>query len=268
MIIEEKALEHWIENFYGYGSWQAKFWFVAPEEGGGDLPEEVAEKLNYFYSNPGSPSSLCNIREHFKHVPFTIDGPRADLFTTLYEYRFGPDAVLHGTWKNLIAFVHGYNQEPLPDLLTYQRNNLAVPSKHREALIRLYPLPSSNHHAWYYSWLDLTPQFKFLKSRALYQNHVHETRMAHLLARLREYKPEVVLMYGMANIQELKKQVQAAFPQARFKQVKAVKLCIPQHHLADLDGTRLLITTQVPALRHNRVETGFDWFGLGKTTRG
>jgi len=48
MLIEEKALNHWIDNFYGYGSWQARFWFIGHEESGGDVPEEVAEKFNSF----------------------------------------------------------------------------------------------------------------------------------------------------------------------------------------------------------------------------
>jgi hypothetical protein len=46
--------------------------------------------------------------------------------------------------------------------------------------------------------------------------------------------------------------------------MKAVKQQIPQHHRAELPGTTLLITTQIPALRHNRIETGFDWLEFGK----
>jgi hypothetical protein len=49
--------------------------------------------------------------------------------------------------------------------------------------------------------------------------------------------------------------------------VKAIKQKIPQHHRADLNGTSLLITTQVPTLRHNRIETGFDWQEFAKTVR-
>jgi hypothetical protein len=49
--------------------------------------------------------------------------------------------------------------------------------------------------------------------------------------------------------------------------IKAVKQQIPQHHRADLKGTVLLITTQLPALRHNRVETGFDWYAFGKLVK-
>src|SRR5687768_1098438 len=139
MLIKEKPLQHWIENFYGYGSWQAKFWFVAHEEGGGDLPEEVAEKFNYFYNVHAGDTrpTLCDIRDLYRHIGARLDGPRAGLFKTLYDYRFDSNASLHGVWKNLIAFVHGYRSENLPDLLAYQKNSFALQSAHNEALIPL-----------------------------------------------------------------------------------------------------------------------------------
>src|SRR5689334_8110116 len=119
MVIQEKPLKHWIDNFYGYGSWQARFWFVSYEDGGGDLPEEVAEKLLYF--NNTHPSSieptLCDIRDLYKHASIFWDGPKADQFKNLYEYRFGNEAISNGVWKNLIAFIHGYRGDALPDLL-------------------------------------------------------------------------------------------------------------------------------------------------------
>ncbi len=273
MLIEEKALKNWIDNFYGYGAWQARFWFVGYEEGGGDVPEEVAEKLNYFYNlKPHNTPTLCNIRELYRHVAFRIDGPRAEKFATLYDQRFGSQATLHGSWKNLISFVHGYRnarrpaeQETLPDLLAYQKEWFASLSAPNEALIQLYPLPAHNH-AWYYAWLDV-PQLSFLKSRALYQEHVYANRMQSILQNISVYKPEVVLMYGMDNINLLKESVCKFFPAAKFKMVKAIKHQIPQHHRADFDGTTLLITTQIPALRHNRIETGFDWYGFGRVVK-
>ena len=73
-------------------------------------------------------------------------------------------------------------------------------------------------------------------------------------------------MYGMENINTLKRSVQESFHGAKFKMIAATKRLIPQHHRADLDGTTLLITTQIPALRHNRIETGFDWAEFGKRT--
>lgn len=268
MLIQDKPLKHWIDNFYGYGSWDARVWFIAHEESGGDVPEEEAAKFNYFYDKHAANAngSLCDIRDLYRHVATRLDGPRANLFSTFFEYRFGPNAVQHGLWKNLIAFVHGYNGKKLPDLLKYQMSSFVSPSSQREALIPLYPLPTHNH-AWYYSWLEL-PQFPFLKSRTLFQAHVYHARIQTILHNIRTYKPEVVLMYDMDNINGLKESVLSVFHDAKFKQVKAVKMQVPQHHLADLNGTKLIITTQIPALRHNRIETGFDWEGLGKGLRG
>ncbi len=91
--------------------------------------------------------------------------------------------------------------------------------------------------------------------------------MHSILKNISVYKPEVVLMYGMDNINLLKKSVHELFPSAKFKMVKAIKRQIPQHHRADFNGTTILITTQIPALRHNRVDTGFDWYKFGKLVK-
>jgi hypothetical protein len=275
MLIEDKALKHWIDNFYGYGSWDSRLWFIANEEGGGDLPEDVADKLDYF-KKVHPPTSkehgtLCDVRDLYKHVSIRWEGPKAGLYRNLYEYRFGLNAVQHGVWKNLIAFAHGYRNQDLPDLLEFQKMSFVLPSSPHEALIRLYPLPSPHNHGWYYSWLDM-PQFGFLKSRALYQEHVYSKRIHTIVHKIHEHKPDVVLMYGMNNINALKKSVQEFFDDVQFMMVKAVKhdthgTGTPQHHRANLDGTTLLITTQLPALRHGRVETGFDWYTFGEMVR-
>ena len=91
--------------------------------------------------------------------------------------------------------------------------------------------------------------------------------MQTILGNIRMYKPEVVLMYGMDNINLLKKSVEEFFQTTNFKMVKAIKRQIPQHQRTEFNGTTLLITTQVPALKHNRVETGFDWYEFGKLVK-
>lgn len=260
MLIEEQALKHWVDNFYGYGSWDAKVWFVDYEEGGGDTPEEVAEKFNYFQKLQ---EGLCDIHELYKQVSFRSDGPKAEVFKNLFEYRFGPKSIPHGVWKNLIAFVYGFKKKKVPDVLAYQKKSFATTD---EALITLYPLPSPHNHAWYYSWLDM-PKFGFLKSRTMYEEFMFEGRMKTILNNIRKHRPEVVLMYGMNNINTLKKTVQDHFPGAEFKLAKAIERQIPQHHKTVIDNTILVITTQVPALRHNRIETGFDWEKFGKAVR-
>lgn len=267
MHIESNKLKHWIDHFYGYGSWQAKIWFIGYEEGGGEYPEEVADKINYFHKeHPSQGSSLCDIRELYRHVSM-YDGPKTFSFANRFEYRFDDHAVLHGTWKNLIAFAHGYKGEKLPNLLAYQKEYFLSASLQREALIQFYPLPSPHNHAWYYSWVDL-PGLSFIRNRAVYQEHLYSDRIQAILSNMRQYKPELVLMYGMNNINGIKKSVQEFFQDVVFKQVKGIKQQFPQHHRADIHGTTLLITTQVPNLRHGRIETGFEWEEFGRSIAG
>ncbi|MBL7872519.1 MAG: hypothetical protein JNM78_12960 [Cyclobacteriaceae bacterium] len=264
MLIEEKPLTHWVDHFYGYGSWQATCWFIGYEESGGDFPEEVAEKLTYFYrAHSTNRATLCDIRELYRQVTARMEGTKADLFTSLYDYRFGNQAVQHNVWKNLILFEHGCTGEQLPDLLSYQKNLFALPTTGREAWIKLYPLPSTHNHAWYYSWLDL-PKIDFLRTRTVYEQRVYTNRINTILSNIKTYKPSVVVMYGMNNITALKQSVQESFEGVTFKMIKAIKLQIPQHHRAHINGTTLVITTQVPTLRHNRIESGFDWQAFGE----
>ncbi len=266
MLIEGETLKYWIDHFFGYGSWNSRFWFMGYEENGGDLPEETAEKFNYLYRlDRSESSSLCDIRDLYRNVAFRIDGKGAAKHKSLYDYRFGDKATLHGTWKNLTAFRHGYDGQELPDLLTYQRHSFALPQARSEALLSLFPLPA-HHHAWYYAWLEL-PQFPFLKSRTQYYNYVYPDRMHQFLTNISVYKPEIVLMYGMDNVNLIKQSIQEYFPETKFKMFKAVGRLTPQHHRTTINGTELLITTQIPALKHNRVETGFDWYGFGKQVK-
>ncbi len=269
MFIEEKKLQHWVNLFYGYGSWSARFWFIGYEESGGNSPQEVAEKFNYFSKEHSSVSSgtLCDIRKLYRQLTVTEGDRKGELFTNRHEYRFGPNAIQHRIWKNLIAFERGYQNEKLPDLINYQCQKLALPDLAQEALISLYPLPSPHNHAWYYSWLNL-PQVDYLKSREHYEAHVYEARIQTILSNVRAHQPEVVLMYGMNNINSLKESVSSFFPQAKFALSKAVKQQIPPCHRAEVNGTILLITTQIPALRHNRIETGFNWETFGRLCRG
>lgn len=265
MFPEEKALGHWMDYFYGYGSWQAPFWLVAYEESGGDLPGEVAEKVNYFHRVHASAHepTLCDIRDLYKHCSMQEETSKTGVYTTQYDYRFGSQAQLSTAWKNLAAFEHGYLGQPLPDELDYQQKSFADLSRQQEALIKLYPLPAPHSHAWYYSWLD-QPRYPFLKSRALYQQHLYAIRTARIFGNIRQHRPKVVLMYGMEQVNVLKKTAGEFFPGIRFKSVKAVPQHLPSYHRAAVDGTLLLITTQIPLLRHHRVETGFDWQAFGR----
>ena len=238
----------------------------ATKKAGVIYPKKLAKDLTTFtLCRMPMNQSYVTSEKVYRRVAFRAEGPRSLKFSTLYDHRFGADATLHSAWTNLTAFEYGYREESLPDLLEYQQELFGAPSAHAEALIRLYPLPAHNH-AWYYAWLGM-PHLNFLKSRSLYQECLYPSRIQTILQNAIIYKPEVVLMYGMENINMLKESIKQFFSNAKFKTVKGVKRQIPQHHWAHLDRTTVVITTQIPALRHNLIETGFDWYEFGKLVR-
>lgn len=268
MLIDENKLRYWIDNFYGYGSWSAPYWFIGYEESGGEVPEEVADKINHFYRlPPESKGELCDLREMYLQVAIRWDSPKADKYKNRFEFRFGDEAVQHGVWNNLIRFMHGYRGKKVPELLPYQKRTFVSGSNPDAALISLYPLPSPHGHSWYYSWLEM-PAMPFLKARPLYENQVYHSRIRTIATKIIQHKPEVVIMYGMNNINGLKASFQEFIPGLKFSLVKAKPRETPGHHRADIGATKLLITTQIPALRHGRIETGFDWEEFGRKVSG
>lgn len=108
----------------------------------------------------------------------------------------------------------------------------------------------------------------YLRSRQEYQDHVYQSRIETILEMVKARKPELVLMYGMSNINSLKASILASFPNTQFALSKATKLKLPQYHFANLGDTKLVVTTQIPTLRHHRVETGYDWELFGKRLSG
>jgi len=123
----------------------------------------------------------------------------------MYEYRFDKNAIQHGVWKNLIAFVHGYNNKDTPDMMAFQQKEFLSPSSKYEALIQLYPFQAPIIMGGIILAGDAEPPY--LKSRAQYQEHVYRHRIHTILSNISAHKPEVVLMYGMDNINSLKSSI-------------------------------------------------------------
>lgn len=263
--MQQNLLQHWIDSFYGYGSWSAPHWYISYEEDGGDTPEEVAEKIEFFGKRQSVGDDLVDIRELYKVCTIPWDSNRLASLETLFDLRFGQQANSSTVWRNLSAFGHAWENEKFTDELEYQRHQFARKDRGREAWLKLYPLPAHSH-AWYYAWLEL-PDLPFLKTRVTYEDHLFRTRLTKFVEGIRQYRPRLVLMYGMNNIQAIRQFIIASFPGTRFGSVKSTKLKIPSHHYTTIGNTMLVVTTQIPALRHQRVETGFDWAAFGSQLR-
>lgn len=60
-----EAVNHYFQHFYGYGSWDAKYWFVGLEEGSGtkgENPKIFKKKCIKFYKNNSKNEILLDMR--------------------------------------------------------------------------------------------------------------------------------------------------------------------------------------------------------------
>ena len=46
ILLDDLLLEGFMQTFYGYGSFDGRFWFIGMEEGGGDSVEVMQRRLN------------------------------------------------------------------------------------------------------------------------------------------------------------------------------------------------------------------------------
>jgi len=162
------------EKSYGYGHWNAKFWFIG-------LEERLGSNENSNYKNRSDVfedmniEGLCDCRDfHFK----------------IEENQWHDNnAILQGTWKRLIWLFKSYLNEPRDDasLLSYQQTEWGC-KKGVTCLTELDGLPFDSSKKTNPRGRAAHPQKDIKRLR--------ETRIEFLSAKLQEHKPELVVMYG------------------------------------------------------------------------
>ena len=177
-MIDVPALADYMQRFFGYGSWQAKYWFVGMEEGGGSGLDEVEARLRSWDAR-GRPD-LDDLYEFHRAA-------------RLMKW-FTSDAPLQRTWNQLMRAVlvaEGRNAEK-PARAAYQRMRLGRRDG-ETALLELLPLPSKNVGSWIYGSIAALPQ---LRSRDTYMSSTRPIRLAALRRKIDEHSPHAVVFYG------------------------------------------------------------------------
>ena len=105
---KDNLLETFIHNFYGYGNYQANYWFIGMEEGGGNSIEEINRRLNS-WNNRGK-FELEDVAEYH----FAIGIPE----------HFRDPAKLQPTWNKLIRTLLSAQGQPgsTDDVREYQKS--------------------------------------------------------------------------------------------------------------------------------------------------
>ena len=161
---------------YGYGCWNAPYWFLGPEQGmapneNNDLSRRV-EAWRHFGSR-----ELDDCREFHLRIGETS--------------WHGEDAILQSTWKKLLLTLMAFLERPTTEAsrLNYQRNEWGrQPSD--TCVIEISGLAAHN--------LNID------RDRECFR----EERIKDIRERLQDYKPKFVIMYGKSrNYQKAWKEI-------------------------------------------------------------
>lgn len=179
-LIASDVLENFMAKFWGYGTFEAPIWMVGMEESCGktDVPKRVVA-----WHQRGQ-KALEDAADYHREIGVT------KLFLS--------GAPLQRTWSKLIKTylaAHGWETYSA-ETRRFQTEILgrSDPAAIKTCLLELMPLPSPSTKKWLIK--DHT-NIPYLQTRAEYFSRVAPDRVRGLKNLISEFKPKVVLFYGV-----------------------------------------------------------------------
>jgi len=178
-MIDDTLLQEFMQGFYGYGSFNAPFWFIGMEEGGGGSQDDIRKRLEAW-----------DARGH-RELEDVTGYHRAFGITRHWD----EPVKLQPTWNKLIRVLMSIkNLKPSPsDLKEYQKDHLGREND-ETCLLELMPLPSPGTSKWLYRDISSLPH---LANRQSYLEEVAPIRIRHIRSQIASCNPPLVLFYGL-----------------------------------------------------------------------
>jgi len=182
-MLDDKLLQDFINGFYGYGNYQAPYWFIGLEEGGGNSIQEINSRLATW--DKRGRQELEDVADY--HIDFGIS-----------KY-WGPHPPLEATWNKLIRILLSAKGTPpsTEDVRTYQRDHLGRTGG-ETCLLELLPLPSPSISHWLYA---NGSKLANLATRQSYRDWLIPLRVQRLRERIQMHSPPNVIFYGKTYLE-------------------------------------------------------------------
>lgn len=177
-MLNDILLEAFINGFYGFGNYQARYWFIGMEEGGGNTFDAISKQLDIW--DKWGRKELIDVAEYAREM-------------NIMQW-YGERPKLQPTWKHLIRiFLTAEGQPVDAETMRQYQKTLWGTEDGNTCLLELLPLPAPNIGSWLYGEISTLP---YLKSRQTYREYVVGSRIAHLQNRITQYQPKAVVLYG------------------------------------------------------------------------
>jgi len=186
-MLNDQLLEAFITSFYGFGNYQAPYWFVGMEEGGKATYTDIVKQLEIW--DKWGRKELIDVIEYAHEIGFT--------------QWYGDRPRLQSTWRNLIRVFLIAEGKPTDNetMRQYQKNSWGTKGGDI-CLMELMPLPSPDATSWLYDKISKVP---YLTSRKTYEKYVVGSRIAHIQDRIMRYQPKAIVCYGSKHDKYWKK---------------------------------------------------------------
>ena len=218
-----QQFENFVSQKFGYGRWQAPFWFVGPEERGGeDCLDMTTRVAQWAGTEPLNQLDLKDLRNYCERIG-------------VHQYHgiHGHIAVQR-TWRALLGLIAPADlaADQFPAWANhYQAHRLGggVDIDHRRdgvALLEISPLPCPNVRTWLWRCLVEAPvqgAGLFQSKHAFLNNVFVRGRLAHIRTMAEIHHPSFICFYGLPpQFQELATVADDIFGDLQFNEVNAV----------------------------------------------
>ena len=177
-MLNDQLLEAFVNGFYGFGTYQARYWFVGMEEGGGNTLEAISKQLDIW--DKWGRKELIDVAEYAREMNIT--------------HWYGDRPRLQPTWKHLIRiFLTAEGKSVDAETMRQYQKSLWGTREGNTCLLELLPLPAPSISSWLYREISTLP---YLASRKTYREYVTPFRIAHLQNRILQHQPKAVILYG------------------------------------------------------------------------
>lgn len=177
-MLNDQLLEAFINGFYGYGNYQAPYWFIGMEEAGGATEQEIARQLEIW--DAWGRDELLDVVEYARAMGITS--------------WYGDKPALQRTWRNLIRVLLTAKGQTSDNEVMRRYQKTAWGTKNGETcLLELLPLPAPSIAHWIYGQISTLP---YLATRESYRQYVVDSRVSHLQEMVARYQPKAVICYG------------------------------------------------------------------------
>ncbi len=187
--MKDKNLEDYINSFFGFGNLNAPIWFIGKEEAG--EAKDITSRVTGWVKL-GRP----NIADNYEfHSEFANQLGKSNKFKYLFR---GKNANLQPTWNGLIKLQFAIekgkfvSEEILKEFQSYKFGR----KDSQNAILELFPLPSSNHNRHDYSKVS---NLTYLENKKVYKTKITSSRIEYLKNKIIEKKPKFVVFYATSK---------------------------------------------------------------------